>query len=181
MLYSLHSTLYQIRMKRLQKAEEIMASQPMVLNTSLESPAKSKTTPSTATAPTPSPQKLSTKTENTASNSPNSAGPKSTPKKVDPQVTEALRVDRDARALNLSLEFALQFTLRREAAVDSVVYIGDDSSSVTLLNASNISDLICRRLTEQEMSAVQYLTGCFKRIVAKESSASQSVAEDLIK
>ena len=171
-------------MKRLQKAEEIMAqgatSTPMEVDTKLDSPTRSKSSMSTTTAPTPSPQKISSKTENTTCNSPND-GPKSTPKKSDPQVTEALRIDRDARALNLSLEFALQFTLRPEAAVDSVVYIGQDNSTGTLLNASNISDLICRRLIEQEMSAVQYLTGCFKRIVAKESSASPGVATDLMK
>ena len=107
---------------------------------------------------------------------------KSTPKK-DPAALEALKIDRDNRALNMNLEFALQLTLRREAAVDSIQYCGHDGITVanSFLNASNISELMCGRLNEQTENAVMYLSGCYKRIVAKESSASPAVQVELAK
>jgi hypothetical protein len=106
---------------------------------------------------------------------------KVTPKKPESQAAEAVRLDRDARALNISLEFSLQLTLRPEAAVDSIRYAGQDHSAGSLLNASNINELICSHLTEQNEGAVHYLTGCYKRIALKESSASASVAAELTK
>ena len=105
---------------------------------------------------------------------------KPSPKK-DPAALEALKLDRDARALNMSLEFALQLTLRPEAAVDSIQYIGQPGAPSALLNANNISELICSRLTEYTENAVNYLTGCYKRIVAKESSVSPGIVVELAK
>lgn len=127
---------------------------------------------------TASPLKKSLKT--TSVSSPIVTSPQ---KKTDPAALEAVKVDRDNRALNLSLEFALQLTLRPEYAVDSVRYCGHDgiTSSNNLLNAGNISELICGRLTEQTENAVLYLTGCYKRIVAKESSTSPVVQTELAK
>lgn len=131
---------------------------------------------------TSSPLKKSLKTSGpqspVASNA--SEAPRSTPKK-DPAALEALKIDRDNRALNMNLEFALQLTLRREAAVDSIQYCGHDgvTATSTFLNASNISELMCGRLNEQTENAVMYLSGCYKRIVAKESSASPAVQAEL--
>lgn len=105
---------------------------------------------------------------------------KPSPKK-DPAALEAVKLDRDARALNMSLEFSLQFTLRPEAAVDSIQYIGQPGTPSALLNATNISELICSRLTEHNENAVAYLTGCYKRIVAKESSVSPGIVVELAK
>lgn len=101
--------------------------------------------------------------------------------KKDPAVLEAVKLDRDARALNMSLEFALQLTLRPEAAVDSIQYIGQAGGPAALLNSNNISELICSHLTEHSENAVLYLTGCYKRIVAKESSVSPGIVAELAK
>ncbi len=83
----------------------------------------------------------------------------------------------------MNLEFALQLTLRREAAVDSIQYCGHEgiTAANSFLNASNISELMCGRLNEQTENAVMYLSGCYKRIVAKESSASPAVQAELAK
>lgn len=133
---------------------------------------------------TASPLRKSLKSESTSSpivNNPDSA--KLTPRKTDPAALEAVKLDRDNRSLNINLEFALQITLRPDAAVDSIRYFGHSgiTSSNNLLNASNISELICGRLSEPNENAVMYLSGCYKRIVAKESSASPAVLVELAK
>lgn len=170
-------------MKRLQKVEETSLSEKTDSSAlEVESPADTKRNKNGDE--TSSPLKKSLKTSGPQSpiaNNPVDA-PKLTPKK-DPAALEALKVDRDNRALNMNLEFALQLTLRREAAVDSIQYCGHDGIAAgnSSLNASNISELMCGRLNEQTENAVMYLSGCYKRIVAKESSASPAVQVELAK
>lgn len=174
-------------MKRLQKAEELLSadkaeSGPMEIDTHSErSPADTKRNKNGDD--TSSPLKKTPKTSGPSSPLPATPDTsKLTPKK-DPAALEAVKVDRDNRALNLNLEFALQLTLRADAAVDSIKYCGHEgiTPATSLLNAGNISELICGRLTEQTENAVLYLSGCYKRIVAKESSASPVVQAELAK
>jgi len=178
---------YKIRLKRLQKVEEAVLSEKTDGNTleidaTQPNPADSKRNKDGDD--TSSPLKKSLKTSGPQSPIANSTAdaPKSTPKK-DPAALEALKIDRDHRALNMNLEFALQLTLRREAAVDSIQYCGNEgiTAANNFLNASNISELMCGRLNEQTENAVMYLSGCYKRIVAKESSASPAVQAELAK
>jgi len=178
----------QIRMKRLQKVEDSSNadkadSGPMEIDTQSErSPADTKRNKNGDD--TSSPLKKTPKTSGPSSPLPATPDTsKLTPRKADPAALEAVKVDRDNRALNLNLEFALQLTLRSDAAVDSIKYCGHEgiTPATSLLNASNISELICGRLTEQTENAVLYLSGCYKRIVAKESSASPAVQAELAK
>lgn len=91
----------------------------------------------------------------------------------------------DAIALNLSLEFALGITLRAEAASSEVVFVGTDGAPPQFLTVANISELLCGRLYSSSSAelhnAVHYLTGCYKRILVKETSASPKTKEDLLK
>jgi hypothetical protein len=106
--------------------------------------------------------------------------PTNTPKK-DPAQLEALKQDRDARALNISLEAALLITLRREAAIEPIRFLDYDAEGTGLLTATNISEVLCSRLTDQNESAVTYLIGCYKRIVTKETSATAGIVTELAK
>lgn len=173
-------------MKRLQKVEAAAPESAATDGRNSPSPQPAQVAPSPTRSKievdtsTPSPVKKVIRSEERSSLSPSQEpGTKLTPKKVDPQLAEALRIDRDARALNMSLEYSLQLTFRSEAAVDSIRYVGQEGTSGTLLNSTNISELICSHLTEQNESAIAYLTGCYKRIVQKESAASPAVATEL--
>ena len=126
---------------------------------------------SPADVSTSSPQKKMIKSETTSSPATNKTNPLQSP----------MKLDREARALNIALEFSLQLTLRPEAAVDSIRYIGQDGNSGGLLNSTNISELICSRLTEGTENAVHYLTSCYKRIMTKESSVTPGILSELAK
>jgi hypothetical protein len=93
-------------------------------------------------------------------------------------------MDRDSVALNLNLENCILITLRQEIAQSnpSIRYIGTISSS-DLLNSSNISELICTLLSQKSevLNAVNYLTGSYKRLHAKESAVNDKLKEDLKK
>lgn len=124
-----------------------------------------------------SPQKKVSKT----SPSPNERSVSASPK--GEVSTPDGKVDLSARALNLSLEAAFLFTLRQEARSDSLYYIRPEASMGELINVTNISVLIFSRLSESQdiSNAVSYLTGCYKRLLAKESSSTPKVQEDLAK
>lgn len=100
-------------------------------------------------------------------------------------VDTQLKIDRDARALNISLEQSLMVTLRREAAVGSILFIDlGQTEKSSLLNASNIDNVICSRLMDQSevLNAVTYLIQCYKRVQIKETSASTaSMREELVR
>lgn len=95
------------------------------------------------------------------------------------------QAERDKRALNLSLENAMQFTLRADAATNGVVLLEQQDAAVgEFINPGNVSMLIFARLSEQSAdipSAVSYLVGCYKRLQTKELSAAPKVQEDLAK
>jgi hypothetical protein len=109
------------------------------------------------------------------------------PSSRDPAALEAMRRDRDARALNMSLEAALLVTLRPDQAHDGVRLVaGGDEEAVggCLLGVANVSEVVCGLLQDEGggsdvPSAVHYLIGCYKRLLAKESSASPAVAAEL--
>lgn len=170
-------------MKRLQKVEVTDTSSMDVVSAGIDVSDAKRINQDAEDGTTLSPQKKILK--NNGPSSPlgtNSGAEASRPSpKKDPAALEAVKLDRDARALNMSLEFALQLTLRPEAAVDSIQYIGQPGAPSALLNASNISELICTRLTEHTENAVNYLSGCYKRIVAKESSVSPGIVVELVK
>eukprot|EP01032_Pedospumella_encystans_P017808 gene17808-20285_t len=180
-------TKEEIRLKRLQKVEETVLSEKtsgnaLEIDATQPSPADTKRNKDGDETSSPLKKSLKTSGPQSPIASSTTDAQKSTPKK-DPAALEALKIDRDNRALNMNLEFALQLTLRREAAVDSIQYCGHDgiTMSNSFLNASNISELMCGRLNEQTENAVMYLSGCYKRIVAKESSASPAVQAELAK
>lgn len=89
----------------------------------------------------------------------------------------------EARMLNIGLENALQVTLRLEVADGSTYYLGDLVTSGEMLSSSNLSEVICARLTSRGdiLNAVSYLVGCYKRITAKEITASGNLRDELLK
>jgi hypothetical protein len=77
-------------------------------------------------------------------------------------------------------------TLRADAAAPGVLFMGSDGRPPEYLNVGNISELICTRLASGDsgtdvINAVSYLSGCYKRILNKESSANAKAKEDLVK
>ncbi len=130
-----------------------------------------------------SPIKKASKTEHNI-NSPHSSNIKISSSSQAQAPTSGVKLDREARALNLTLESCLMFTLRPEAATDGVVYLSQDSSVGELINPSNVSMLIFARLSESSelLNAVNYLAGCYKKLMIKETSAStDKVRDDLMK
>ena len=89
----------------------------------------------------------------------------------------------EARALNLSLENALQVTLRLEVADSSTFYLGDMVTTSEFLNSTNFSEVICARLSTRGdiLNAVSYLVGCYKRLSSKELTSSGNLRDELIK
>lgn len=94
------------------------------------------------------------------------------------------KIDRDARSLNLILESALLCTLRRDSTTDNTIYLGDYiESNGNLLNSTNISEVVCSRLTSSSdrLSAMIYLTNSYKRLVAKETAAPTQIQAEINK
>ena len=93
-------------------------------------------------------------------------------------------LDREARALNIALESSLLITLRQDVSLDKTIcYMGSNQQTGDLLTTANISELICSRLMGRNeiLNAVNYLSGCYKRILSKEVAAAQKLRDDLIK
>ena len=93
-------------------------------------------------------------------------------------------LDREARTLNLALESSLLMTLRQDYHEDkTIIYMGNEHKVGDLLNTGNISELVCSRLSGRGeiLNAVNYLSGCYKRIISKEVSASPKLRDDLVK
>lgn len=100
------------------------------------------------------------------------------------QASPGKRVDLEARALNVVLENCLLITLRPEAAVSPIVFVGGDERTDSLITANNISELVCSRLSgtcNEILNAVSYLVGCCKRMIAKEPASNQKTREELMK
>jgi hypothetical protein len=96
---------------------------------------------------------------------------KPSPTKTDSDVTA------DSRMLNLALEGILLVTLRKDSAKHPIVYLG---LSASLLSPSILSEVICSRLSGTDLlSAVTYLVGCYKRLLAKEVIVSPAIAKEL--
>jgi hypothetical protein len=56
-------------------------------------------------------------------------------------------------------------------------------SSREYIDHTNVSEIVCTLLTEgvEVGGAVGYLTGCYRRLVAKENTVADRVREDLVK
>eukprot|EP01041_Mallomonas_annulata_P010387 gene10387-21664_t len=89
--------------------------------------------------------------------------------------------DINSRTLNLMLEQIFLMSLRKDTEND-IKYMGHVGGTDGLLNASNISELICTRLISDIESggAVGYLGACYKRLHQKESTATERIREELI-
>lgn len=89
--------------------------------------------------------------------------------------------DLHSRTLNLALEQIFLVSLRSETG-SGIIYLGQPGSTDGLINSSNISELICTRLTSHTESggAIGYLGNCYKRIQQKETSVSEKIREELI-
>jgi len=93
------------------------------------------------------------------------------------------KVDKEARSLNLHLEQSLLMTLRKEGASGQILYMGSETTnSNELVNASNMGELICSRLSGKSdvLNAMSYLYGCYKRILSKEVASTEKLRDDLI-
>ena len=90
-------------------------------------------------------------------------------------------MDKNILQLTLALESVLLSTYRQEALNASIKYFQGGNSTNHNLNSTNISEIICTRLSESKEygGAVTYLTGCFKRLVAKEQSADDKIRPEL--
>lgn len=97
--------------------------------------------------------------------------------------SSTVKIDKDARALNLNLEQCLLMTLRQEGASGQVIFMGKPGDKNELVNASNMVELICSRLSGKSdiLNAINYLYGCYKRIQAKEVASVDKLREDLAK
>jgi hypothetical protein len=138
------------------------------------------TNDSTLISYTPNSSPMKKIMKDTLSNSSSSKEASKTNATNNSDSSNKIKLDREAIALNLSLENVLQLTLRPEIA-DSLVYL---ESADQLLSPSNLSEHICSRLMLKKdlLNAIWYLTACYKRILSKESSASsQKTQDDLIK
>ena len=97
--------------------------------------------------------------------------------------TATPKIDRDARLLNIQLEQCLNMTLRKEGVTGSIVFMGTGEDENDLVNASNMIELICSRLSGNKsdiLNAISYLYGCFKKILTKEATAVDKLREDLL-
>lgn len=106
---------------------------------------------------------------------------------ASPAASPVKKIDTDSinnRTLNLMLESCLRVSLRSNRVGESdssIEYIHLDSEE--LINSNNISQVICNRLLEADLrdhnGAVGYLTGCYKRLLAKEATLpSESIRKD---
>ena len=85
------------------------------------------------------------------------------------------------RSISLTIENIFYVTLRNDA--DSNYKNCKDICSDEFLSSSNISEIICSRLSrEQEMGgAITYLASSYKRLQLKLSSSNDKIKEELIK
>ncbi|RYH20904.1 hypothetical protein EON65_22155, partial [archaeon] len=104
-------------------------------------------------------------------------------------------IDLDSRTLNLNIESSLHVTLRKEGTDPTYLNLHADlGQSSELLSPSNFSEVICSvlmKLAEEgggrgltgvlERDPIAYLSTCYKRLYGKESLASESVREGLVK
>ena len=93
------------------------------------------------------------------------------------------KIDKEARLLNLQLEQCLNMTLRKEGVTSSVIFMGTGDVENEYVNASNMIELICSRLSGQNsdiLNAISYLYGCYKKILMKEATAIDKLREDLL-
>lgn len=100
-----------------------------------------------------------------------------------PKSSATPKIDRDARLLNIQLEQCLNMTLRKEGVTGSIVFMGSGEDENDLVNASNMIELICSRLSGNKsdiLNAISYLYGCFKKILMKEATAVDKLREDLL-
>lgn len=90
-------------------------------------------------------------------------------------------MDKSVLQLTLALESILLSTYRQEALNANIKYFQGGNSTNHNLNSANISEIICTRLSESKEygGAVNYLTGCFKRLVSKEQSADDKIRPEL--
>lgn len=90
------------------------------------------------------------------------------------------KIDKQTLALSLALESIMQITLRQEAANNNLKYIANQEANY-YLTVSNLSEIICTKLVEGREfgGAVNYLSGCFKRLAAKESTSDDKLKTDL--
>jgi hypothetical protein len=86
-------------------------------------------------------------------------------------------------AINIALESILLVTYRREAVTDTIRYMDSGMSEDKYIDHTNISEIVCTLLMENQEAggAIGYLTGCYRRLVAKENAVNERVREDLVK
>lgn len=95
---------------------------------------------------------------------------------TSPTKGDLVRVDMNARTLNAFLEYIFQFTIKRES--EGGLYFIESEDKI--LNAENVSTLVCVRLMEDSSlasigGAIGYLFGCFKRVMQKENLSGNDI------
>ena len=95
-------------------------------------------------------------------------------------IANPYKLDKQALLLTMALENVMQVTFRPETANINVKYISPGEGA-PVLSSSNISEVICDRLSEDSMfgGAVGYLSGCYKRIISKESGTDENTRNEL--
>ncbi len=118
-------------------------------------------------------------------------------------LTEEQKQERHARLMNSLMEHVFAFSVKKrplavglspgaiastaQTHIEALDIDEDTSSYYNMITLSNISELVCIKLTSEPsaahpiQSAVTYLYGCYKRLVLKEDSAtSEQIRTDLI-
>ena len=95
-------------------------------------------------------------------------------------IANPYKVDKQALLLTMSLESVMLVTFRPETANTNIKYISPGEGP-PVLSSSNISEVICDRLSEESVfgGAVGYLSGCYKRIISKESGTDENTRNEL--
>lgn len=90
-------------------------------------------------------------------------------------VSPTTKLDREARALNIALEYTLQISLRLTNDNTDLEYFGNKFPSYNLLDSNNISEIICDKLACPLPlgNAISFLVSCYKRLSSKEGTMSE--------
>ncbi len=96
-------------------------------------------------------------------------------------VTEEVKAERHAKALNSILESIFLFSIRKSSnsTISSLDIDEDTANYYNIITKANLSELLCIKLSgslidsssvANNNNAIYYLYGCYRRLIAKESS-----------
>jgi hypothetical protein len=107
-------------------------------------------------------------------------------------VTEEVKAERHAKALNSILESIFLFSIRKSSntAILPLDIDEDTANYYNIISKANLSELLCIKLSgslidsssvANNNNAIYYLYGCYRRLIAKESSVpTEQLKTDLL-